>query len=206
METARPEGRAAEERLSQGWYLLEKGRPTLATTRDRREKLQGLFEDWLRARGRTWSGLLALAKYDVEQLNEVRIWYGQWLYAEGRPYYHFAETINAFSVACPQVRRQLQAAWDVAFALLPWQILLAMLSISMVWGWLDVAGILAICWGGLARVGEAIAAYRRDLVLPEDIGTECGADGSMILLAVMEPRPGLRRRGTSASRLTSRSL
>ena len=66
--------------------------------------------------------------------------------------------------------------------------MLAMLSVAILWGWLDVAGILAICWGGLARVGEATAAYRRDLALPEDIGTECGADGSMILLAVMEPK------------------
>ncbi|CAE7365687.1 mok12, partial [Symbiodinium necroappetens] len=63
-----------------------------------------------------------------------------------------------------------------------------LLSISLLWGWFDVAGILAICWGGLARVGEAMAAKRRDLVLPDDVGAECGADGSMILMAVMEPK------------------
>ena len=33
-----------------------------------------------------------------------------------------------------------------------------------------------------------MAAKRRDLVLPEDVGSECGADGSMILMAVMEPK------------------
>ncbi|CAE7243857.1 mok12 [Symbiodinium necroappetens] len=108
-----------------------------------------LFEKWLRERGRTWAGLQALAKYDVEQLNEILIWYGQWLYAEGS---------------------------SSASASLGYLFLVA------------AAGILAICWGGLARVGEAMAARRRDLVLPDDVGVDCGADGSMILMAVMEPK------------------
>ena len=98
METARARKAQEQRREARAGTFLEKGRPTLATTRDRREKLQGLFEAWLRARGRTWNGLLALAKHDVEQLNEVLIWYGQWLYEEGRPYYHLSETINAFSL------------------------------------------------------------------------------------------------------------
>ncbi|CAE7206504.1 mok12, partial [Symbiodinium necroappetens] len=199
MDTARARRTEAQRKEARAGTFLEKGRPTLATTRNRREKLQELFEVWLRQRGRTWAGLLSLARYDIEQLNEIFIWYGQWLYAEGKPYYHLSETINCFSVACPHARRQLQAAWDIAYAwqreeppthhtAVPWQILAAMLSVSMLWGWMDVAGILAICWGGLARVGEATAARRKDLVLPEDVGTECGADGSMVLMAVMEPK------------------
>ena len=199
MEAARARKTEMQRKESRAGTCLERGRPMLATTRSRREKLRDLFEKWLSHRGRTWNGLLSLARYDVEQLNEVFIWYGQWLYTEGRPYYHLSETINSFSVACPQVRRQLQPAWDICFAwqrqeppthhaAMPWQILMGLLSIAMLWGWMDVAGILAICWGGLARVGEAMAARRRDLVLPEDVGEECGADGSMILMAVMEPK------------------
>ena len=80
METARARKAQEQRREARAGTFLEKGRPTLATTRDRRKKLQGLFEAWLRARGRTWNGLLALAKHDVEQLNEVLIWYGQWLF------------------------------------------------------------------------------------------------------------------------------
>ena len=115
MEAARTKKTESQRKEARAGTVLEKGRPMLPSTRSRREKLQEFFEEWLRERGRTWAGLQALAKHDVEQLNEILIWYGQWLYAEGKPYYHLSETINMFSLACPQVRRQLQPAWDICF-------------------------------------------------------------------------------------------
>ena len=152
---------------------------------------------------RTWEGLLELARRDVDQVNEVFIWYGQWLFEEGRPYYHYSKTLNTFSSYCPSIRRQLQPAWDLAFAwqrqeppkhhtALPWQLLLAMLTVALLWGWDDVAGILALCWGGLARVGEAMAAKRRDLVLPQDVGKECTWGTKQIFMAILEPKTRFR--------------
>ena len=98
----------------------------------------------------------------------------------GFPYYHYAETVNLLSSEFPFLRRLLQPAWDLAFAwqreeppvhhsALPWQILLAMLAICVTWGWIDIAGLLALSWG-LARIGEVLAACRADLVLPSDTG------------------------------------
>ena len=95
----------------------------------------------------------------------------------------------------PRLRRLLQQSWDVAFQwqrlephvhhqAMPWQVLLAILAAALCWGWLDVAGILALAWGGLARIGEVFAAVRRDLVLPVDIGEDSG----FILLSVKEPK------------------
>ena len=95
----------------------------------------------------------------------------------------------------PVLRRQLQGAWDLAFSwvqaepsphhvAMPWQVLLAMATVALTWGWPDVAGCLALGWGALLRAGERIAAKRRDLLLPRDAQeTICFA-----LLAINEPK------------------
>ena len=189
----------AERRTFRAGLELERGRPVQRTTRSRREKLKAAFSDWLRPRGRTWEGLRTLAHHDVDQLNEIFIWFGQWLFEEGKPYYHYAETLNAFTLDCPSVRRLLQPSWDLAFAwqrheppthhtAMPWQVLLALIAVCYVWGWDDVAGLLAICWGGLARVGEVLAARRRDLVLPADVGLEAVAGVQQVFLSVLEAK------------------
>ena len=88
------------------------------------------------------------------------------------------------------MRRLLQP--DLAFAWLreeppehhtamPWQVVIALITAALLHGWTAVAGALAICWGGLARVGELLAAKREDLVLPEDTGEECA-------FALLEPK------------------
>ena len=189
----------AERRTFRAGLELERGRPVQRTTRSRREKLKAAFSDWLRPRGRTWEGLRTLAHHDVDQLKEIFIWFGQWLFEDGKPYYHYAETLNAFTLDCPSVRRLLQPSWDLAFAwqrheppthhtAMPWQVLLALIAVCYVWGWDDVAGLLTICWGGLARVGEVLAARRRDLVLPADVGLEAVAGVQQVFLSVLEAK------------------
>ena len=37
-----------------------------------------------------------------------------------------------------------------------------------------VAGLLAIAWGGLARIGEVLSVKRPDLVLPKDFDKTAG--------------------------------
>ena len=92
------------------------------------------------------------------------------------PYYKFSETINAIAAARPGV---LTAAWDLALAwlseephahhrVLPRGALLALLLGALAWGWMREAALFALSWAGLLRIGEAIAAYRRDLILPAD--------------------------------------
>lgn len=77
------------------------------------------------------------------------------------------------------MRRQLQRSWDLAFAWVrdegpihhlstPWQILLAMVSLSITWGWIDVAGLMRLGFGALLRTGEMTGALRKDLLLPAD--------------------------------------
>ncbi|CAE7795115.1 unnamed protein product [Symbiodinium sp. CCMP2592] len=174
---------------------LPSGRPVERVTQRNRDKLWAGFLSWASQQGIP-EGLFDEGPFvDVDSINAVLAKFGRELYAAGRPYSHFSETVNALASRLPKVRRLLQPAWDVAFQwqrmephvhhqAMPWQILLALLASALCWGWLDVAGILALAWGGLARIGEVFAAKRGDLVLPEDTGESSG----YILLSVKEPK------------------
>lgn len=67
---------------------------------------------------------------------------------------------------------------------MPWQVLLAMLTTALSWGWLKLAGMMALSWGSLLRVGEFCAALRGDLLLPEDTHFT----NKFSLLAIREPK------------------
>ncbi len=109
--------------------------------------------------------LLEHASLHTEELNALMTTYGKKLYESGRPYGHYAESINALVQQCPNLRRLMQPAWDLAFSwvkseppthrlAMPWQIFLALLTVALSWGWLDVAGSLALIWGGVLRPGS----------------------------------------------------
>ena len=88
----------------------------------------------------------------------------------------------------PNLRRQLQGAWYLAFSWIreePSQILAAILTIALTWGWIRVAGAVALCWGGFARVGEVTGAQRKDR---EDVGEH----SLVVSLSVKEPKTRFR--------------
>jgi hypothetical protein len=120
------------------------------------------------------------------------------LYSVGRPCNHYAATLNAVASRKPAIRRSSQEAWNLAFAwvrdepsshhvALPWQLLLAAISVSLVWGWLDMAGMLALSWGALLRVGEFTQARRADLLLSVD----ANYTSDFALLSLKEPKTRL---------------
>eukprot|EP00439_Symbiodinium_sp_Y106_P018455 s819_g2.t1 len=129
-----------------------------------------------------WSSLdeaLRKKPFDQDVFCDYVIAFGNDLYASGRPYWHYAETINALTSLRPSLRKQLQGAWDLAHTWLaeepyvhhtamPAPVLVAILSTCLLWGWLKEAGIFALCFGALLRAGEAVKACRRDLVFPAD--------------------------------------
>ena len=118
---------------------------------------------------------------DVDQLNKVLCDFGRMLFAEGKPYYRYSETINSISGRRPTLRRSMQQAWDVAFMwgsfepvshhiAIPVQILVASLATALSWGWSREAAIFALAWGALLRIGEVLQARRSDFTLPQDVG------------------------------------
>lgn len=144
-------------------------------------------------------GLLDKAYADPEHLCRALSEYGRELFDAGRPYSHYSETINSVGSLRPALRRLLTGAWDLAFAWLreepfehhiacPFQVLLALLAVSLCWGWVDMAGVLSLSWGGICRIGEVLAATRSDLVLPSDVLDTSAS----VLLRVQEPKTRFR--------------
>ena len=174
---------------------LVEGRRVLPQTSSLRTHLYSAFLRWTIDEGLNWDEMLAASHAHIDEINSVIIAYGRALYAAGRPYLHYVETINALASARPSLRRQLQGAWSLAFGWLqqepglhhtsmPPQVLLALLTTSLLWGWLRVAGCLALGWGALLRAGELVSATRRQLLLPSDVyGTLDHA-----LLTILEPK------------------
>ena len=161
---------------------MDEGRPVLAKTKNSRERLLQWFDDWLKSQDMTIESLLDPKTVDVETVNIVLERYGRALYHAGRPYGHHSETVNAVGSKRPSLRRMLQGAWNPAFTwlreeppvhhvALPWQVLASMISVAAayLWGWNRTAGVLALSWGALTRIGEVLKAQQRHLVLPRDL-------------------------------------
>ena len=158
---------------------LSVGRPVLPSTSFNRESLFAAFQNWCEEQGLDLVTFLSNSLQHAEEINLCLSNYGRQLYYAGRPYGHFAETINAVVSHKAILRRHLQPAWDVAYAWMrneppthhvacPWQVALAMLSTALIWGWTREAGIIALCFAGILRAGEGLKALRRDLLLPGD--------------------------------------
>ena len=179
---------------------LPSGRVVLNRTGSYRDSLAVAFSQWLvEICGETLEAVLSAQPLDPERVAGLLIRYGQDLYGSGRPYWHFSETINMLSSRKPILRRQLQGAWDLAFAwqaeepgtnhtALPPVVLVALLSAALVWGWTREAGCFALAFGGLMRIGEVVATTRRLLILPKDVGYT----QQHILVKIEEPKTRFR--------------
>ena len=185
--------------LRRGAAVLDSGRPVLPVTKSNREKLLQAFGQWCSSQGFNSEQLLADAPKTPERLVHILVKYGQELFSGGRPYHHYAETINAIGSKVPAVRRLMSGAWDFAFTWLreepfehhlacPPLILLALVSTALVWGWPQVAGAIALSWSAITRIGEVISALRGDLVLPKDVGYSTAS----ILFRIQEPKTRFR--------------
>ncbi|CAE7299501.1 Ttll6a [Symbiodinium microadriaticum] len=160
---------------------LPVGRVVEPATQRNRDALWSAFLVWLDGAGVDRALFTSVeGVVDIDSINCIFGRYGRDLYAAGRPFAHYSETLNAFAARVPKARRLLQPAWDLAFSwkreepgrhhtALPWQALLALVGAAFTWGWPRVAGALALAWGGLLRIGEVLQATRSDLTLPSDV-------------------------------------
>ena len=157
--------------------------------------------------------LLERKPFDAEEVAEALVRYGRDLYGSGRPYWHFAETINAVTSAKPILRRQVQAAWDLSFAWLaeepynhhtaiPPPVLIAVLTACLLWGWTREAGCFALAFGGIMRIGEVLKTSRKLLVLPEDVAYS----QSFVLVRIEEPKTRGRCAKHQAAKIEAEDL
>lgn len=208
----RSHGDAARKAARSG-IVLEAGRRTTELTAVTRELLYGNFLSWLEDKEVSFDDVLFSSPPDVDQLNSLLCDFGRWLFREGKPYYHFSETINAITCKRPLVRRSLQQSWDLAFMwgshepaehhiAMPFQILIALIAGAWSWGWKREAACFALAWGALLRIGEILAAKREDLVLPSDIGNSV----DFVLLRIKEPKTRYRAARHQAGKLEQADL
>eukprot|EP00435_Cladocopium_sp_Y103_P053973 s1965_g17.t1 len=149
-------------------------------TLKKRSVLLADFRAWLHeAHGIMLAVLLTAKPPDPEEICRLLVMYGQEMYAAGKAYGKFAETINAVASYRPAIKKQLTGAWDLCFAwladeptqhhpALPLSVLLAMMSLALLWGWPVEASLFGLAWAGILRIGEVLMAKRDDLILPRD--------------------------------------
>lgn len=184
-------------------------RVALDLTRGRRKRLLRMFQIWLwQEKGVSLLFLLRERPADPEKIAAWLCVYGNELFRSGKAYGIFAETINSVASARPQIRKQLAAAWDLAFSWLhdepfghhpamPASVLLSLLSVCLIWGWVREAAVFGLAWAGILRIGEVLQARRGDLVLPRD-----AAPGTAYaLLKIREPKTRGRHARHQAARV-----
>ena len=98
------------------------------------------------------------------------------------------------------MRRVIQQAWDLAamwgaheptthHTAMPFQILVAIISIAFCWGWSREAAIFSLAWGAMLRTGEVYNATRADLITPAAVG---GSIIDYVMLPIWEPKTRFR--------------
>ena len=188
--------------------VLDDGRRVTATTSITREWLLDCFVKWLGSKEVSFEVVVLSSPPDLDQLNSLLVEYGRMRFKEGKPYYHFSETVNAITSKRPLVRRSLQQAWDLAFmwgsyepaehhVAMPFQLVIALISAAWFWGWDRVAAVFALAWGALLRIGEITEAVRADLILPSDVSFT----NSFALLRILEPKTRFRAARHQAGKL-----
>ena len=161
---------------------LPDGRRVTEATGLSRENLLQKFQTWLAGRECNFDEVFLNNFPIIDDLNKWLCEYGRFLFHSGKPYYQYAETINAVATRRPTLRRSFRQAWDLAFmwcsfeptehhTAMPFQVLLAVLSTCLLWGWRREAGIFAMSWGALLRIGEIFHAVRGDVVFLQTFST-----------------------------------
>lgn len=206
-------GETAKARLRAARGPLPEGRPVLPSTGSARQRYLLAFDEWTGEQKIDFRSLLDNHHVCIDQINEILSTYGRALYNSGKSYNQYAETLNGITSIKPAIRRMLQGAWDVGYSwiraepsshhtALPPQILLVMISVSLVWGWVAFAGCLALGFGALLRPGEIFAATRKHLFLPEDaIGFIDYA-----LISIDEPKSRFTNARRQTAKLDARDL
>ncbi len=134
-------------------------------------------------------------------LGELLEQFGFYLFDSGQSIYLFRQLLTFVQRQKPQIRTCLGKAWQVVskWAIveptnhrtpLPVAIYFAMVATALGLGWRRWAGIVTLAFEGITRPGEALRAFRTDLLLPRDLIFE---SDDAVYLQIRSPKG--RRRG-----------
>ena len=127
--------------------------------------------------------------------------YGNFLYASGKSLFVFRHLLVFLQQSFVTVKPHMGICWTMVSKWevmepmihrvpLPYAVYRAMLAVSLGWGWNKFAGILCLCFLGIARPGEPLAAVRNELVLPQDMLSD-----NQCLAYLKITKPKTRKRG-----------
>ena len=199
--------------LTRSGIELGEGRRITDHTSSVRVDLLTSFKSWLAQEGRDFDSVFLANPPNLDLINKILSDFGRTLFEIGKPYYHYSETINAVSGVRPILRRSLQQAWDLAamwgsyeptehHIAMPYQILLAILSVCMTWGWMREGACFALAWGALLRIGEIYNSTRKELILPHDVSFSI----DYALLKITEPKTRYRSARHQAGKIEQPDL
>ena len=160
-----------------------------------------LFEFWLVSVG-VQLGLERVASAPG-MLDRALEGFGRFLWSTGRPIYILLHAITALQRATPSLKKRLPCAWQTVSIWeaeeplqhrtpLPLVVLRAMVALAVHSGELAWAGVLAIAFFGIGRIGEALGASRSALLLPPDLMLD---EWERAFLTVISPKTSNRGGG-----------
>ncbi len=129
--------------------------------------------------------------------------YGVELFANGSAMYEYRHLLVVAQQRLPLIKPFMAAAWQVLTRWeniqplvhrqpLPEVIFRAAFVIALMWKWRRWAATLTVAFEGLGRIGEALNAYRRDLILPSD---NFDTEHKVAYLKISQPKSRRRGRG-----------
>ena len=129
--------------------------------------------------------------------------YGVELFSKGAAMYVYRHLLVVAQQRMPLIKPYMAPAWQVLTRWeslqplvhrvpLPEVIFRAALVIALMWKWHRWAGTLTVAFEGLGRIGEALNARRRDLVLPSDNFDD---EHKVAYLKISKPKSRRRGRG-----------
>lgn len=145
---------------------------------------------------RHWSKFLDWSKREIKCVDSLQLFldvpiflahalrkYGDLQFVAGSSILYFRHLILAAQRKAPTLKPYSQICWDLASRWeacepvthrvpMPLPIMKAMAVCAIQLGWVRWAGILILCFFGMARVGEVLQCVRDDLLLPSDLLSE----------------------------------
>ena len=129
--------------------------------------------------------------------------FGRHWFSIGGSLFNFRHLLIFSQRKYPILRGNMQSAWNVISKWeelepvehrrpLPYAIVKAMVVLALQWSWRRVAAVILLSFHACTRPGEVLNAFRRDVVLPSDLGAE---PGSPCYLRILKPKPGRRGLG-----------
>ena len=150
--------------------------------------------------------VLEEAANDPRLINELLETYGQCMWRSGGAYWKLSETLNGVADRQRLLYRRLGLAWDVAFQwrgmeptthhlAIPKSVLLAIVALSILWGWPRAAALFLMGFTCLLRTDEFASASRRHLVFPADVLYE--VDFMLVIVPFPKTRLKMAKQQTS---------